>query len=48
MRFEALKKAIKRGEIKATHRSIKTFKYGGIGMGDSTARKYLDALKRGL
>lgn len=44
-RYNALKKAIKNGDIDSTYRGIKSFKYGGHGMGDSTVRNYMQALR---
>ena len=43
-RYRALKKAVQNGKIKPTKRGIKGFKFGGRGMGDSTAKKYREAL----
>ncbi len=43
-RYRALKKAVQHGKIKPTKRGIKGFKFGGRGMGDSTAKKYREAL----
>jgi hypothetical protein len=43
-RYRALIEAVKSGEIQATHRGIKGFKYGGRGMGDDTAKIYRKAL----
>lgn len=45
-RYNALLESIKKGGTKTTHRGIKAFKYGGRGMGDSTAKIYKKALKR--
>ena len=43
-RYRALKKAVIKGEVRPTKRGIKGFKFGGRGMGDSTAKKYREAL----
>jgi hypothetical protein len=43
-RYRALKEAIGSGETKPTQRGIMAFKFGGIGMGRTTADKYRNAL----
>jgi len=44
-RYKALKKAIGTGEVRPSYRGIKAFKYGGRGMGASTVKIYMEALK---
>ena len=45
-RYNAIKRAIKKGEIKPTLRAIKSFKMDGVGVGDKTAQKFRKALIR--
>jgi len=45
-RYKALKKAIEAGKVRPSYRGIKAFKYGGRGMGASTVKIYMEALKK--
>jgi hypothetical protein len=45
-RYNAVKEAIKKGGLKGTYRGIKAFKFGGRGIGDSTVKHYMEALRK--